>query len=126
MATFLGQADLACLECQEAEDRHVVAGKDLGSFMALSRELKALDHNTPEGANRILDIRALPLMARTAKDYSDDLSSADTYKTFCEERMWGIITTSNVRLDKSTYATFAFPKVVEPTDRGFVVFPRVD
>ena len=47
--------------------------------------------------------------------------SADTYKTFCEERMWGILTTSNVKLYKSTYATFAFPTVVEPTDRKVVL-----
>ena len=121
IVAFLGQADQACLEFQEAEDRHVVAGKDLGSYMALSRELKAQDHNTSEGAQRILDINGLPLMQRTAKEYSDELSSADTYKKFTEERMWGVMTTSNVRLDKSTYAMFEFPKIVEPTDRKAVL-----
>ena len=119
IATFMGQADLACLKFQEASDRHVVAGRDLGTFVALTRELQPADHNTAEGANKILEItaHAMPIMNRKSKDFPDNVSSAETYKKFCEERMWGVLTTNNVGLDKSTYPTLAFPSVVEPIDR---------
>ena len=76
MATFIGQADSACLEYQEASDSHVLAGCDLGNFMSLNRELQAADHNTTEGSRRIMETSALPIMARSSKSFSDDLSSA--------------------------------------------------
>ena len=87
MATFVGQADSACLEFQEASDKHVMAGRDLGSFMYLKSELQAADHNSTGGSRRIMEINAMPIMARSSKEFSDDLSSAETYMKFCEERM---------------------------------------
>ena len=113
------EADLACINFTAAVGQHMKTGADLGLHMEVTKELLCLDHNTSEGQTRILELqtehRAILLMKDNA--VSDVLASADKYKMFCEEKMWKVLTTSNVRYDKAVYAGFEFPQVVEPSER---------
>jgi len=113
------EADLACIKFTSAVSQHMKAGADLGLHMEVNKELLCLDHNTIEGQARILELQQEHSSILQMKDnaVSDALASADKYKTFCEEQMWKVLTTSNVRYDKAVYAGFDFPQVIEPGER---------
>ena len=105
------------------------AGADLGMHMEVTKELLCLDHNTSEGQARILELQNEHSTILQMKDntVSDALASADKYKTLCEEQMWKVLTTSNVRYDKAVHAGFEYPQVVEPSERkATLLFFRVD
>ena len=115
------EADMACIKFTAAVyvGQHMKAGADLGLHMEVTKELLCLDHNTSEGQARILELQNEHSTILQMKDnaVSDALASADKYKTFCEEQMWKVLTTSNVRYDKAVYAGFEFPQAVEPSER---------
>lgn len=122
------EADMACIKFTASTGQHMKARSDLGIHMEVTKELSCLDHSTPEGQARILELHDQHRAILKLKDNaaSDALAAADKYKSFCEEQMWKVLTTSNVRYDKSVYTGFEFPQLVEPSERKATLLSFVE
>lgn len=119
--------DERALEFAAAKSRVQAAGSALGSRLMVDEKIAAIKAQGVTGDKSELNSLTNKAVAMAEpKDVRQKLKTAKEYKQYCEDAMWEVLTSGNVRDDKQAVPLPTFPATIDQNDRKAILTHLVD